>query len=103
MEQGLDFWEDLWLGSSSLAIQYWELYCIVNKQGKIIVELWDGVDLRWTFKRCVGPRLMFMWDEVVNSWNPRIKCNTQFRGQNWMHYLYVCQDQVSHIKRQMVK
>jgi hypothetical protein len=25
------FWEDIWLGSSSLAIQYWELYCIVQE------------------------------------------------------------------------
>jgi hypothetical protein len=31
------FWEDLWLGS----IQFWELYCIVNKKCMIIVELWD--------------------------------------------------------------
>jgi hypothetical protein len=25
------FWKDVWLGSSSLAIQYWELYSIVNE------------------------------------------------------------------------
>jgi hypothetical protein len=25
------FWEDYWLGSSSLAIQYWKLYRIVNE------------------------------------------------------------------------
>jgi hypothetical protein len=60
------FWEDLWLGTSSLAIQFWELYCIVNEQGKMIVELWDGVDLRCTFRRCVDRRLMEMWEEVVS-------------------------------------
>jgi hypothetical protein len=25
------FWKDLWIGTSSLAIQYWELYCLVNE------------------------------------------------------------------------
>jgi hypothetical protein len=25
------FGEDLWIGSSSLVIQYWEIYCIVNE------------------------------------------------------------------------
>jgi hypothetical protein len=30
------------VGSTSLAIQYWELYCLVNEQNKSIVELWDG-------------------------------------------------------------
>jgi hypothetical protein len=44
------FWEDVWLGNTSLAIQYWELYCIVNEQNKTIAELWDGNDLRCTFR-----------------------------------------------------
>lgn len=26
------FWEDNWLGNSSLAIQYWDLYVIVNRK-----------------------------------------------------------------------
>jgi hypothetical protein len=28
------FWEDQWFGSSRLAIQYWDLYSIINEQGK---------------------------------------------------------------------
>ena len=39
------FWEDNWLGSSSLAIQHWELYRIVSEKNKTIAELWDGVNL----------------------------------------------------------
>jgi hypothetical protein len=27
----IHFWEDLWIGTSSLAIQYWSLYYIVNE------------------------------------------------------------------------
>jgi hypothetical protein len=33
------FWEDNWLGSSSLAIQYWKLYRWVNEKEKIVASL----------------------------------------------------------------
>jgi hypothetical protein len=35
MENGkkIRFWEDLWFGSYSLAIQYWDIYSIVNEKG----------------------------------------------------------------------
>jgi hypothetical protein len=38
------------------------MYHIVNEQGKTIAELWDGVDLKCTFRRCVDSRLMEMWE-----------------------------------------
>jgi hypothetical protein len=59
------FWEDCWIGSSSLAIQYWELYYIVNEQNKSIADLWDGVNLKYTFYRCVDRRLLSLWEELV--------------------------------------
>jgi hypothetical protein len=55
----------MWLGSSSLAIQYWELYCIVIEKSGTIAELWDGVNLKCTFRRCVDLRLPNLWEEVV--------------------------------------
>jgi hypothetical protein len=61
----IKFWEDLWIGSTSLAIQYWELYCIVNEQNRSIVELWDGENFKCTFRRCVCRRLLRMWEELV--------------------------------------
>jgi hypothetical protein len=51
------FWEDNWLGSSSLAIQFWPLYKIVNEKGKAIADLWDGSDLKCTFRRNVSQEL----------------------------------------------
>jgi hypothetical protein len=33
------FWEDVWIGTSSLAIQYWEIYCLVNEHNKSVAEL----------------------------------------------------------------
>jgi hypothetical protein len=51
------FWEDIWVGTSSLAIQFWDIYYIVNEQNKTVAELWDGVNLRCTFRRCVDRSL----------------------------------------------
>jgi hypothetical protein len=59
------FLEDLWIGSFGLAIQYWELCCIVNEQNRSIFELWDGVNLKCTFRRCVDRRLLSLWEELV--------------------------------------
>jgi hypothetical protein len=47
------FWEDHWFGSCSLAIQYWEIFSIVNEHGITIREAWDGVNLRFSFRRTV--------------------------------------------------
>lgn len=58
------FWEDVWLGTSSLAIQLWEIYCLINEQFETVANLWDGVNLRCTF-RSVDGRLFRMWQEVV--------------------------------------
>jgi len=43
------FWEDIWLGNTSLAILYWPLYVINEQQGKTVSDVWDGVNLRLTF------------------------------------------------------
>jgi hypothetical protein len=34
----IKFWEDQWFGSCSLAIQFWDVYCIVHEQGKTVAE-----------------------------------------------------------------
>jgi hypothetical protein len=61
----IKFWEDVWLGSSSLAIQFWDLYVIVNEKTGTVRDLWDGVNLRCTFRRTVGDRLEQLWSEVL--------------------------------------
>jgi hypothetical protein len=38
-ENKIRFWEDLWIGTSSLAIKYWSLYYIVNEQNKTVAGL----------------------------------------------------------------
>jgi hypothetical protein len=59
------FGEDNWLGSSSLAIQFWELCVIVNEKSGTIAELWDGCNLKCTFRRIVNERLGRIWPEIV--------------------------------------
>jgi hypothetical protein len=54
-----------WLGTSSLAIEFWELYVIVQEKSKTVYDLWDGTSLKCTFRRYVADRLMNMWLEVV--------------------------------------
>jgi hypothetical protein len=39
---------------------------LINKQNIIVAELWDGEQLKCTFRRCVDDKLFRMWDEVVN-------------------------------------
>jgi hypothetical protein len=58
-------WEDNWLGSSSLAIQFWPLYRILNEKNKSIAELWDGQELKCTFRRNVSEELYQVWLDVV--------------------------------------
>jgi hypothetical protein len=47
-----------------LAIQFWELYTIINEQVISLREAWDGKTLRFTFRRNVDERLMQQWLEL---------------------------------------
>jgi hypothetical protein len=59
------FWEDCWLGNTSLAITYWPLYVINEQQGKTVQEIWDGENFMLTFRRSVSSNLMNLWWELV--------------------------------------
>jgi hypothetical protein len=52
------FWEDHWFGHCSLAILFWDLYVLINEHNKSIYELWDGRNLKCTFRRTVNHILM---------------------------------------------
>jgi hypothetical protein len=57
----IHFWEDNWLGASSLAIQYFKLYKLLNEQNKTVAELWDGSNVKCTFRRTFDDTLENMW------------------------------------------
>jgi hypothetical protein len=78
------FLEDLWIGSSNLAIQYWEIYSIIHEQNKTIAGLWDGSNLKCTFRRCVDRRLSNIWEEVVCI-AESLSLNEEEDELVWMH------------------
>lgn len=61
----IKFWEGNCLGPSSLALQFWEIYAFIHEQSGTIAELWDGTNLKYTFRRGVDQRLMNMWLEII--------------------------------------
>lgn len=42
------------------------MYSIANEHNIPIADLWDGVNLKITFRRCVDSRLMFLWLDLVS-------------------------------------
>jgi hypothetical protein len=58
-------WEDQWFGSCSLAIQFWNLYSIVNDIGKTLKEAWDGTNLKFTFRRTVDRSTLNQWHQLI--------------------------------------
>jgi hypothetical protein len=60
----IKFWEDHWFDHCSLAILYWDLYVLVNEQNISIAEVWDGRNLKLTFRRCVDHQLMQRWYDL---------------------------------------
>jgi hypothetical protein len=75
-EKKVRFWEDLWFGSCSLAIQYWDIYSIVNEHGCSVSEAWNGQHLRFTFKRIVDSKTMELWYELI-----QIASDIQFKDE----------------------
>jgi hypothetical protein len=54
-----------WLGTSSLAIQYWDLYIILNEKKKTVQELWDGTNLKCTFRRQIDAATYCKREEIT--------------------------------------
>jgi len=59
------FWEDVWFGTSSLVIQFWKIYMLINGKGASIADVWDGTTLKLTFRRTASEQLMSLWEELL--------------------------------------
>jgi hypothetical protein len=57
------FWKDVWFVTCSLVIQYWNIYSIINDQGKAVRDAWDGESLlQLCGASLFPPRLhVFLW------------------------------------------
>lgn len=62
-EKSIRIWEDQWFGGSSLGIQFWDLYAICNEHMATLAEVWDGREIKVSFRRTFGPRLLEQWDD----------------------------------------
>jgi hypothetical protein len=51
------FWSDVWFGSCSFAILYWDLYNIVNESHLTVSQAWDGENLKFSFRRTFSHKL----------------------------------------------
>jgi len=44
---------------------FWPLYVINEQRGKIVSDVWNGVDLKLTFRRTVSESIMNLWWELL--------------------------------------
>jgi hypothetical protein len=52
---------DTCFGNSPLAVRFWDLYFISNQQTQTFEELWDGQQIRGTFRRTFTDEMMVHW------------------------------------------
>lgn len=60
------FWEDHWFGTCSLATQFWDIYILVHEHNCSIADIWDGVNLKLTFRRSVDQNFLLRWYDLVH-------------------------------------
>ena len=58
------FWEDTWIGTSPLSVQFFDIYSLCNEQNRTVQQIWDGSQLKLTFRRNFNLRLMQQWYEL---------------------------------------
>jgi hypothetical protein len=61
----IKFGEDIWVGNSPLATQFWYIYVISNQQTQTIKGMWDGNQIRGTFRRTLSKEMMVQWQEIL--------------------------------------
>ena len=58
------FWKDTWFGTAPLATQFWDLFCICNQTGVPLASVWNGVEVKLTFRRNSNEEMMERWYEL---------------------------------------
>lgn len=61
----ISFWHDTWVGECSLKVQFWDLYCICNQTECTVAQVWDGRELKLTFRRCVDQSGLDRWELLL--------------------------------------
>jgi hypothetical protein len=79
------FWEDRWIGSSTLATQFWDIYVIANDHNVSISKVWDGLNLKITFRRYFSPDMMKASNDLFNIVKD-LKLNDSEDSIVWNYY-----------------
>ena len=61
------FWEDRWIGNSTLKVQYPSLYNIARKKHATVSSVFERVPLNVTFRRSLQCQNLILWYELVNK------------------------------------
>ena len=62
--KNIRFWEDTWFGNAPMPVQFWDLYCINNQIGVTLEKIWDGQEVKLTFKRNFDSKMLERWYEL---------------------------------------
>jgi hypothetical protein len=49
---------------SPLVVQFWDLYCICNEQLAVVAQVWNGTNIKLSFRMIFSARLMEQWYEL---------------------------------------
>lgn len=63
--RNISFWHDVWLGECSLKVQFWRLFSICNQQECYVAQVWDGEELKLSFRRSVDQEGLALWHQLV--------------------------------------
>jgi hypothetical protein len=65
VEKRIRFWKDIWFGNSILATQFWPSHIINNEHGSSISDIWDGLDLKLSFRKSISSYIMMLWYDLI--------------------------------------
>jgi hypothetical protein len=60
------FWEDTWVGTAPLVVQFWELYCICIEKTKTVSKVLGEGEIRLSFRRTISESMMQTWCELLS-------------------------------------
>uniref|UniRef100_A0A8I7BK24 Reverse transcriptase zinc-binding domain-containing protein n=1 Tax=Hordeum vulgare subsp. vulgare TaxID=112509 RepID=A0A8I7BK24_HORVV len=64
--RNVKLWHDLWVGECSLKVQFRELFYICNQPECTVSRVWDGVDLKLSFRRCADSTGFDKWNQLLD-------------------------------------
>ena len=66
------FWEDTWFDNFPLSVQFWDLYVICNQMGCRFADIWDGQEVKLTFRRTFDANMLENWCTIVMEFTPLV-------------------------------